>query len=145
MNLLKVCIDFRKAIEEIRDEGGFSVKDRMHRFPGGCCDDTSDLLAFYLWEEYNIETRQLIKIYKPDEPELKCNHAVLLLDNNEIIDLTGDQFPGGAEVYIGEENEFYQAMQTGLKAEKVIKMNKYEYYGFMKDAIKKYAKVRTLD
>lgn len=39
-------------------------------------------------------------------------------------------------------NEFYQAMQTGLKAEKVIKMNKYEYYIYMKDAIKKYAKVR---
>lgn len=111
MNLLKVCTDFRKAIEDIRDEGGFSIKDRMHRFPGGCCDDTSDLLAFYLWEEYNIETRQLIKIYEPDEPELKCNHAVLLLDDNEIIDLTGDQFPGGAEVYIGEENEFYQAME----------------------------------
>lgn len=39
-------------------------------------------------------------------------------------------------------NEFYQAMQTGLKAEKVIKMNKYEYYMFMKDTVKKYARVR---
>lgn len=39
-------------------------------------------------------------------------------------------------------NEFYQAMQTGLKPEKIIKMNKYEYYSYMQDALKKYAKVR---
>ena len=111
MNLLKICKDFRKAIEAVCDEGGFSLKDRMHRFPGGCCDDTCDLLAFYLMEEYDIETRQLIKIYEPDEPELRCNHAVLLLNDNRIIDLTGDQFPGGTAVYFGEENDFYQAME----------------------------------
>lgn len=39
-------------------------------------------------------------------------------------------------------NEFYQAMHTGLKPEKIIKMNKYEYYSYMKNAIKRYAKVR---
>lgn len=39
-------------------------------------------------------------------------------------------------------NEFYQAMQTGMKAEKVVKMNKYEYYEYMQDSIRKFAKVR---
>lgn len=39
-------------------------------------------------------------------------------------------------------NEFYQGMQSGLKPEKIIKMNKYEYYSYMQDTIKKYAKVR---
>lgn len=39
-------------------------------------------------------------------------------------------------------NEYYQAMQTGLKAEKVISMNIYEYYEYMKDALKKVCKVR---
>ena len=39
-------------------------------------------------------------------------------------------------------NEFYQGMQSGLKPEKIIKMNKYEYYLYMQDALKKYAKVR---
>lgn len=38
--------------------------------------------------------------------------------------------------------EFYQAMQTGLKPEKIIFMNIYEYYDFMKDALKKVCKVR---
>ena len=39
-------------------------------------------------------------------------------------------------------SEFYQAMSTGLKPEKVISMNKYEYYLYMKCAIKKVAKVQ---
>ncbi len=39
-------------------------------------------------------------------------------------------------------NEFYQAMQTGLKAEKIISMNIYEYYDFMQEALKKRCKVR---
>ena len=39
-------------------------------------------------------------------------------------------------------SEFYQAMQTGLKAEKVVVMNIYEYYDFMQEAIKKVCKVR---
>lgn len=111
MNLLRICQEFRAAIEDIRMEGGFFIGDRMHRFPVGCCDDTCDLLAFYLKEEYDIETRQLVKTYEPDEPELRCNHAVLLLDDNRIIDLTGDQFPGGTKVYVGKEDDFYQSME----------------------------------
>ena len=38
--------------------------------------------------------------------------------------------------------EFYQAMQTGLKPEKVVSMNIYEYYEYMKKALKKFCKVR---
>ncbi|MBR5305943.1 MAG: hypothetical protein IKU47_03380 [Oscillospiraceae bacterium] len=39
-------------------------------------------------------------------------------------------------------SEFYQAMQTGLKAEKLISMNIYEYYDFMGNALKKVCKVK---
>lgn len=39
-------------------------------------------------------------------------------------------------------NEFYQAMQTGLKAEKIIAMNIFEYYDFMGDTLKKVCKVK---
>lgn len=38
--------------------------------------------------------------------------------------------------------EFYQAMSTGLIPEKIISMNKYEYYLFMQDSIRKYCKVK---
>lgn len=111
MILLDIYREFRTAIEVACDERGFSIKDRMHRFHGGCCDDTCDLFAYYLNEEYGIHTRQLVKIYEPDEPEIRCNHVVLLLDDDNIIDLTGDQFPGGPKVYYGKEDDFYQAME----------------------------------
>ena len=39
-------------------------------------------------------------------------------------------------------SEYYQAMQTGLKAEKLVSMNIFEYYDFMKNALKKVCKVR---
>ncbi len=39
-------------------------------------------------------------------------------------------------------SEFYQAMSTGMKPEKIISMNKYEYYLFMKESIRKYCKVK---
>nr|DAV20202.1 MAG TPA: hypothetical protein [Caudoviricetes sp.] len=39
-------------------------------------------------------------------------------------------------------SEYYQAMQTGLKAEKIVSMNIYEYYEYMKNAIKRVCKVR---
>ena len=37
--------------------------------------------------------------------------------------------------------EFYQAMSTGLKPEKLVSMNKYEYYQFMGKARRRFAKV----
>ena len=40
-----------------------------------------------------------------------------------------------------KRNEFYQAMQTGLSVEKVISMNKYEYYTYKDNALKMLARV----
>jgi hypothetical protein len=40
-----------------------------------------------------------------------------------------------------KRSEFYQAIQTGLNIEKVISMNKYEYYEYKNNAIKMFAKV----
>ena len=39
-------------------------------------------------------------------------------------------------------SEFYQAMQTGMKAEKQVVMNKYEYKDYMRSALRKFAKIR---
>ena len=40
-----------------------------------------------------------------------------------------------------KRSEFYQAMQTGLNVEKIISMNKYEYYGYKGKALKMFARV----
>ena len=112
MDLIKEGHDFRDAIIEVRyDRGFFSMRDRMYNFPGGCCDDTCDLFGYYLRERYGIDSQQLVKIYAPNDPEERRNHAVLLLEDNTIIDLTGDQIRGGCPVYVGKENSFYNAME----------------------------------
>lgn len=51
-----------------------------------------------------------------------------------------------ADSFLAEEKsvkraEFYQAMSTGLNVEKVVSMNIYEYYSFVQDAQRKYAKI----
>ena len=40
-----------------------------------------------------------------------------------------------------KRSEFYQAMQTGQSVEKVISMNRYEYYTYKDNALKMFAKV----
>ena len=108
-DIVKESYRFRRAIEDAKNAGAFDLKDRMHLFPRGCCDDTCDLFGYYL-EEKGIHTMQLIKVYKPYEPEVRCNHAVLLLDDKVIIDLTGDQF-FRQPVYVGEEDDFYLSLE----------------------------------
>ena len=41
-----------------------------------------------------------------------------------------------------KRSEFYQAMQTGQSIEKVIIMNRYEYYTYKNNALKMFAKVQ---
>lgn len=36
---------FRMAILDAKYDRRFQYRDRMSNFPGGCCDDASDLLA----------------------------------------------------------------------------------------------------
>ncbi len=105
----KVAIAFRKAIDCIMENREFDYKDRMSNFPKCSCDDTCDILGYYL-DCHGIKSRQLIKIYKPDDKELKCYHAVLLLDDDTIIDLTGDQFLGRPPVFVGKQDRFYEDM-----------------------------------
>ena len=54
--LYQIAFHFREAIVAAKTNGDFDFRDRMHRFPGGCCDDSCDLLGFYLWE--NTEFKQ---------------------------------------------------------------------------------------
>ena len=108
-DIVKESYRFRRAIEEAKSARVFDLKDRMHLFPRGCCDDTYDLFGYYLLEN-RIHTMQLIKRYKPYDPEEKCNHAALLLEDKTIIDLTGDQF-FQQPVYVGVEDDFYRSLE----------------------------------
>ena len=36
--LYKIASHFREAIVAVKTNGEFDFRDRMHRFPNGCCD-----------------------------------------------------------------------------------------------------------
>lgn len=83
---------FRNAIIAAKENFRFSCKDRMHRFPHGCCDDASDLLGYYLLHKYDIRTIQITGTYRDGIPENTINHAWLKAEDETDIDITVDQF-----------------------------------------------------
>ena len=118
--LFQIAFYFRNAIITAKCNGEFDSKDRMHRFPSGCCDDSCDLLGFYLWEKYNMHTSQIIGYYDDE----MTNHVWLITDDKIIIDITGDQFYGTWEpVYVGMENGNYK------KLSRIITQNNFDIRG----------------
>ena len=59
-----IALNFREAIMAAKRAGRFTWRDRMHNFPGGCCDDSCDLLAYHLRKEYGIESVQRNGVYR---------------------------------------------------------------------------------
>lgn len=113
--LRNVVTAFREAIVTACENRDFDRRDRMSNFPGGCCDDACDLLAYYLYEELGIHTRQGNGLYDDGVFENRTNHAWLVMDDGAVIDITGTQFRYCAgfneEVYIGKENAFYKRLE----------------------------------
>lgn len=105
--LYQIAFHFREAIVAAKRNREFDCRDRMHRFPDGCCDDTCDLFGFYLWENYRIHTNQRNGYYEAE----MTNHVWLSTDNRIIIDTTGDQFHGTWHpVYVGMETGNYEKL-----------------------------------
>jgi len=84
----------------------------MSNFPKGCCDDASDLFAYYLMEKYNLYTEQGNGIYRDKNPYNKTNHAWLVLDRKLIIDISATQFMFcgvfSKDIYVGKNCFFYE-------------------------------------
>ena len=114
-DIYKIAVAFRAAIVSAKYDRRFHYRDRMSNFPGGCCDDSCDLLAYYLYTTYKIRTRQGVGTYRDNDPNNTTGHAWLIMDDNTIIDITGDQFRYCAgytdEVYVGTETLFYKKLE----------------------------------
>ena len=112
--LYNIADAFRLAILDAKYDRRFQSRDRMCNFPGGCCDDASDLLAYYLFEKYNIYTEQGNGVYRDDTPEHTTNHAWLVVSGEIFIDITATQFMFcGAftrDVYVGKSFYFYEEL-----------------------------------
>lgn len=68
-DIYNIATSFRSAIMEAKYDQKFSYKDRMSNFPGGCCDDSCDLLAYYLYTVYKIRTKQCVGRYRDNNPD----------------------------------------------------------------------------
>lgn len=108
-----VAEHFRRAIDEAKAEGQFDWKyesyhkDRMRKFPHGCCDDTCDLFCYYLANQYNIVLQQISGDYRKEG----TRHNWLETTDGLIIDLTGDQFAGRRIMYAEPDDGFYHQMR----------------------------------
>lgn len=112
--LYNIAEAFRLAILDAKYDRKFQYRDRISNFPGGCCDDASDLLAYYLFEKYNIYTEQVNGVYRDDTPEHTTNHTWLVVNGEIFIDITATQFMFcGAftkDVYVGKSFYFYEEL-----------------------------------
>lgn len=106
---------FRLAILEAKYSGAFDCRNRLSNFPGGCCDDACDLLAYYLKETFGISTKQGNGVYRDDNPYNTTKHAWLIIEKDIIVDITIEQlarFSGiTEEIYIGKTNIFYRSLE----------------------------------
>ena len=116
--IYNVTEKFRLAILDAKFDRRFHYRDRMSNFPSGCCDDASDLLAYYLMEKYNLYTEQGTGTYRDNNPYNKTNHAWLVLNRKIIIDITATQFmfcgAFSKDIYVGKNFSFYQNLD-GVK------------------------------
>lgn|GEM_PF-5901589 len=96
---------FVDAVEEAKSE--FSIKDRMHRFPKGCCDDATDLFAYFLSERYGIISTRIDGSYYSDDPEENDWHTWLEVEGN-VVDLTAYQYNEYSGIYVGRYDEFHK-------------------------------------
>lgn len=85
-------------------------------FPGGCCDDSAQVLATLIFDEFGV----IPKLYRGDHfsahPDIRTH--VWLEVEGIMVDITLDQFNDYAEsynfppVYIGEGLEFYEYFEV---------------------------------
>ena len=113
-DIYRIAEQLRCAIVRAKRNGEFNFGDRMHNFPGGCCDDACDLLAYYLQCEYGIASCQGNGIYRDEDADNTTNHAWLIIEDIIIVDITGSQFKYCAgfieDIYVGDETAFYKKL-----------------------------------
>lgn len=114
----QLAIEFRMAIEKVKEAGEFETDFSFSKFPSACCGDASDLLAQYLLENGIKSTYVCGNRYFNNPKEGTQSHAWLLV-NGLIVDITGDQFKYNdmyynydIKVYVGKEDAFHSLFEV---------------------------------
>lgn len=120
----ELVVTFRMAIDKAKDDRRFDRDQRFTNFPRGCCGITSELLAKFLYDNgYRKKITYVSAIFYDLELE-NPPHAWLVIENDIVLDITGDQFKGYPEplkfkesVYVGPYNKFYKSFEEKLREE----------------------------
>ncbi|PKM65454.1 MAG: hypothetical protein CVU95_15455 [Firmicutes bacterium HGW-Firmicutes-2] len=114
----KLAVRFRNAIESAREDRRFSSDQSFRNFPVGCCGITTELLAKFLMDNGIDDNLTYISgTYREDSQE-PLSHAWLTVNNEIVVDITGDQFRHYSNalncnetVYVGGYNERYNSFE----------------------------------
>lgn len=116
-DLLGMASRFRWAVDSAHAAGEFDGDVVFRRFPNGCCDDASILLARYL-HDHDVMVKRAYGVFCSGGFQETRSHVWLLADGGTIIDITGDQFRCNSlfdnfdvPVYVGPSNEFYEMFE----------------------------------
>lgn len=96
--LTKFCTDVRSALEMADANGIHHQRTSLSKsdFPKGCCGDTTDLLAYLIYEQFGELALKRSGVYyehiNPDPRLQDCNSHAWLELSGKVIDLTADQF-----------------------------------------------------
>ncbi len=110
----KLATKFRIAIESAKNERRFTADQCFRNFPNGCCGITTELFARFLMDN-GIKGKLTYIVGTCHDYSLELpSHAWLKLENNIVVDITGDQFKYypvpfkfNETVYVGLYNDFY--------------------------------------
>ena len=112
-DLIIKVLSFRNAIDKAAIDGKFANDCRFSHFPNGCCDDTCYLLSQYLIEHgYLCEV--ITGSYYDGDPQNNLSHSWIMMEDETVIDITGDQFNYNSifdfhePVYIGKETRMHK-------------------------------------
>ena len=106
----QIAIDFRNTIIVAKSRGEFFRDGFLEGFPVGCCGISSNLLGRYLVEELHVKCRYTAGKFGSH------THTWLTLEDENVIDITGDQFileptfssSNIQPVYVGPLDDFHK-------------------------------------
>ena len=134
-----LALKFRAAIEEAKEEKQFNRDQRFKNFPSGCCGITSELLAKFLYDNGYRKKITYVSATFYDLDLENPPHAWLVIENDIVLDITGDQFKWYPEplnfrepVYVGPYNKFYNAFEEQSRKDcGDCKIDNIQYHSFM--------------
>ncbi len=112
-NIEKLAKEFRIAIEKAIDNGerGFF----FDTFPKGQCGNACDLLAHYFLSNGVKYIQYVCGTFRNDNMYDTQSHVWLIINENILVDITGDQFKyydmplkNETPVHVGEMTDYYK-------------------------------------